>query len=50
MQAIQVGAAKVLSVLLTVADFSLPYLSSNMCFGLDDKQVGILFLPILSLC
>lgn len=38
--AIQVGAAKVLSALLTVADFSLPYLSSNMCFGLDDKQIS----------
>jgi hypothetical protein len=39
MQAVQVGAAKVLSMLFTTADYMQPYLSGNVCFGLDDKQV-----------
>ncbi|GAV84710.1 DUF3414 domain-containing protein [Cephalotus follicularis] len=37
--AIQVGAARVLSMLLTIADNSQPYLLGHACFGLDDKQV-----------
>lgn len=39
MQAIQVGAARVLSELLIVADYLQQYLVGNACFGLDDKQV-----------
>lgn len=38
-QAIQVGAARVLSELLVVADYSQQYRFGNACFGLDDKQV-----------
>ncbi|XP_071723037.1 uncharacterized protein [Rutidosis leptorrhynchoides] len=38
--AIQVAAAKVLSMLLTIADFSQPYSFGNGCFGLDDKQIA----------
>lgn len=38
MQAIQVGAARVLSSLLIVADYLQQYFG-NACFGLDDKQV-----------
>lgn len=38
-QAIQVGATKVLSLLLTISDYSQPYFSGNACFGLDDNQV-----------
>ncbi|EEF34096.1 conserved hypothetical protein [Ricinus communis] len=37
---IQVGAAKVLSSLLNMADYLQPYFSSNMCFGLDDEQIA----------
>lgn len=39
MQAIQVGAARVLSELLIVADYLQQYLVGNAGFGLDDKQV-----------
>lgn len=39
MQAIQVGAARVLSMLLTMSDLSQSNLSANACFGLYDKQV-----------
>lgn len=38
-QAIQVGATKVLSLLLTISDYSQPYFSGNACFGFDDNQV-----------
>ncbi|KAJ6386036.1 hypothetical protein OIU77_029072 [Salix suchowensis] len=38
--AVQVGAAKVLSMLFTTADYMQPYLSGNVCFGLDDKQIA----------
>lgn len=38
-QAIQVGATRVLSMLLTISEYSQPYLSGNACFGLDDEQV-----------
>ncbi|XP_011046730.1 PREDICTED: uncharacterized protein LOC105141252 isoform X1 [Populus euphratica] len=38
--AVQVGAAKVLSMLFTTADYVQPYLSGNVCFGLDDKQIA----------
>lgn len=38
-QAIQVGATKVLSPLLTISDYSQPYFSGNACFGFDDNQV-----------
>ncbi|WCJ39807.1 hypothetical protein M5689_020767 [Euphorbia peplus] len=37
--AIQVGAAKLLSSLLIMADYLQP-MSSNMCFALDDKQIA----------
>lgn len=37
-QAIQIGAARLLSMLMTI-DLSQPNLSANACFGLDDKQV-----------
>ncbi|XP_062079812.1 uncharacterized protein LOC133784514 [Humulus lupulus] len=37
MQAIQIGATKVLSMLLMTADFLPPYFSASS-FGLDDKQ------------
>ncbi|XP_065865698.1 uncharacterized protein [Euphorbia lathyris] len=37
--AIQVGAAKVLSSLLIMADYLHP-MSSNVCFSLDDKQIA----------
>ncbi|KAG6709285.1 hypothetical protein I3842_06G125100 [Carya illinoinensis] len=37
--AIQVGAARVLSELLIVADYLQQYLVGNACFGLDDKQI-----------
>ncbi|PON83420.1 hypothetical protein TorRG33x02_208350 [Trema orientale] len=36
---IQIGAAKVLSMLLMIADFLPPYVSASS-FGLDDKQVA----------
>ncbi|XP_062087174.1 uncharacterized protein LOC133793982 [Humulus lupulus] len=39
MQAIQIGATKVLSMLLMTADFLPPYFSASS-FGLDDKQVA----------
>lgn len=39
MQTIQVGAARVLSELLIVADYLQQYSFGNACFGLDDKQV-----------
>ncbi|KAB1207586.1 hypothetical protein CJ030_MR7G022888 [Morella rubra] len=39
LQAIQVGAARVLSELLIVADYSQQYRFGNACFGLDDKQI-----------
>ncbi|GKV20984.1 hypothetical protein SLEP1_g31022 [Rubroshorea leprosula] len=38
--AIQLGAAKVLSMLLCMADYLQPYLFGNACFGLDDKQIA----------
>ncbi|XP_058002713.1 uncharacterized protein LOC110643732 isoform X2 [Hevea brasiliensis] len=38
--AIQVGATKVLSKLLVMADNLQPYLASNVCFGLDDEQIA----------
>lgn len=38
--AIQVGATKVLSLLLTISDYSQPYFSGNACFGLDDNQIA----------
>ncbi|KAJ6409886.1 hypothetical protein OIU84_009385 [Salix udensis] len=38
--AVQVGAARVLSMLFTTADYMQPYLSGNVCFGLDDKQIA----------
>lgn len=37
--AIQLYAAKLLSILLYVADCAQPYLPLNSCFGLDDKQI-----------
>ncbi|XP_059647512.1 uncharacterized protein LOC132293878 [Cornus florida] len=36
---IQVGAARVLSMLFVIADNSLPYVFGNACFGLDNKQI-----------
>ncbi|KAA8536011.1 hypothetical protein F0562_028489 [Nyssa sinensis] len=36
---IQVGAARVLSMLFVIADFLQPYVPLNACFGLDDKQI-----------
>uniref|UniRef100_A0A5B6ZZV4 Nucleoporin NUP188 n=1 Tax=Davidia involucrata TaxID=16924 RepID=A0A5B6ZZV4_DAVIN len=39
MQTIQVGAARVLSMLFVIADYSQPYVLGNACFGLDDKQI-----------
>lgn len=47
------GAAKVLSMLFTTADYMQPYLSGNVCFGLDDKQVwhlkrAIFFLHLIA--
>ncbi|XP_021609697.1 uncharacterized protein LOC110613074 isoform X3 [Manihot esculenta] len=38
--ALQVGAAKVLSKLLMMADNLQPYIASNVCFGLDDEQIA----------
>ncbi|KAJ0076745.1 hypothetical protein Patl1_36100 [Pistacia atlantica] len=38
--AIQVGAARVLSMLLTISDLSQLNFSANACFGLDDKQIA----------
>lgn len=38
-QTIQVGAARVLSKLFVVADYSQPYVFGNACFGLNDKEV-----------
>ncbi|XP_055961923.1 uncharacterized protein LOC126683413 isoform X2 [Mercurialis annua] len=38
--AIQVGAAKALSTLLIMADYLQPYMSSNLCLGLDDEQIA----------
>ncbi|KAK3028660.1 hypothetical protein RJ639_037840 [Escallonia herrerae] len=37
---IQVGAAKVLSMLFVIADYSQQYVIVNACFGLDDKQIA----------
>ncbi|KAM7257446.1 hypothetical protein ACFE04_013187 [Oxalis oulophora] len=37
---IQLGATRVLSMLLTIAEFSQPYSFGNGCFGLDDKQIA----------
>lgn len=37
--AIQLCAAKLLSMLLYVADCAQPYLPQNSCFGLNDKQI-----------
>lgn len=48
MQTIQVGAARVLSELLIVADYLQQYSFGNACFGLDDKQVCILCLSLFS--
>lgn len=49
MQAIQVGAAKVLSKLLMMADNLQPYIASNVCFGLDDEQVWHFLFLFISL-
>ncbi|KAH9696842.1 hypothetical protein KPL71_023355 [Citrus sinensis] len=38
--AVQVGATKVLSLLLTISDYSQPYFSGNACFGFDDNQIA----------
>ncbi|KAI9181025.1 hypothetical protein LWI28_010510 [Acer negundo] len=38
--AIQVGATRVLSMLLTISDYAQSYLSANACFGLEDKQIA----------
>lgn len=43
MQAIQVGAAKLLSMLLQMSE---PHPFSNSCFAPDDKQVGVIFLCV----
>ncbi|GMP64164.1 hypothetical protein CsSME_00025565 [Camellia sinensis var. sinensis] len=39
---IQVGAAKVLSILFVLADCSQPYVFGNACFGLDEKKITYL--------
>lgn len=39
LQAIQLGAVRVLRMLLITADYLQPYLPGIVCFGLDDKQV-----------
>lgn len=39
LQKIQVGAAKVLSVLFVLSDCTQPYVFGNAWFGLDEKQV-----------
>lgn len=41
-QAIQVGAARLLSMLFSVADHSQLYISGNACFGLSDQQVQVI--------
>lgn len=41
-QVIQVGAARLLSMLFFVADHSQLYISGNACFGLSDKQVHVI--------
>nr|DAD40324.1 TPA_asm: hypothetical protein HUJ06_014647 [Nelumbo nucifera] len=38
-QAIQVGAARVLSMLCTIADNAQPYLFGNICLASDDMQI-----------
>ncbi|KAL5788807.1 hypothetical protein ACOSP7_005756 [Xanthoceras sorbifolium] len=38
--AIQVGATRVLSMLLTISDYAQPNLYVNACFGLEDKQIA----------
>ncbi|KAL9414647.1 hypothetical protein AB3S75_043000 [Citrus x aurantiifolia] len=38
--AILVGATKVLSLLLTISDYSQPYFFGNACFGFDDNQIA----------
>ena len=48
LQTIQVGAAKVLSLLFVLADCSQTYVLGNACFGLDEKQV-VLFVEGLEL-
>ena len=45
-QVIQVGAAKLLSMLLQMAE---PHPFANSCFGLDDKQVGVFFVCVWKL-
>ncbi|KAH9696845.1 hypothetical protein KPL71_023355 [Citrus sinensis] len=40
LKAVQVGATKVLSLLLTISDYSQPYFSGNACFGFDDNQIA----------
>ncbi|CAK9162511.1 unnamed protein product, partial [Ilex paraguariensis] len=37
---IQMGAVRVLSMLLVVAEYSQLYVFRNACFGLDDKQIA----------
>lgn len=48
-QEIQVGAARLLSMLFFIADYSQSYTSANACFGLGDKQVPILYKLILKI-
>ncbi|XAR59056.1 hypothetical protein NMG60_11014687 [Bertholletia excelsa] len=46
---IQAGAAKVLSILFTLADSSQPYVFGNACFGLDEKQISYVRHSIISI-
>lgn len=47
-QVIQVGAARLLSMLFFVADHSQLYISGNACFGLSDKQVHVIMSLLLN--
>lgn len=49
MQGIQVGAARVLSAFLMMADLMQPYLFGSS-FGLDDKQVWCVYIYFLVPC
>ena len=50
LQTIQVGAAKVLSLLFALADCSQTYVLGNACFGLDEKQVWIICRGLRARC